>query len=137
MRPRPAAPAARRRGVAAAAGKEAGSVHWVKDQVEMAGVKLRLARVAHASYLAPMKTLSVKLPEALAKWLAGEARLTRRSRSALVREALEAKRNGRSNGAKGAPKPQNMAEALASLGGFFNGPTDLSTNPKHLEGFGK
>lgn len=120
-----------------AAGKEAGTVHGVKELVEMTEAKLRIARVAQASYFARIKTLSVKLPESLAKWLAGEAKLTRRSRSELVREALEAKRNGHSNGAKGTPKPQNMAEALASLGGFFNGPTDLSTNPKYLEGFGK
>ncbi len=36
-----------------------------------------------------MKTLSVKLPEPMAKWLTAEAKTTRRSRSALVREALE------------------------------------------------
>jgi len=84
-----------------------------------------------------MKTLSVKIPEALAKWLAGESKQTRSSRSAIVREALEQKREGRGGGGKGAKKPRNMAEALDSLGGTFHGPKDLATNPKHLEGFGQ
>jgi len=84
-----------------------------------------------------MKTLSVKLPEALAKWLAGEARLTRRSRSALVREALEAKRNDHSAESRGSKEPMNMDEALGSLGGTFRGPKDLATNPKYFDGFGK
>ncbi len=84
-----------------------------------------------------MKTLSVKLPEPLARWLAGEAKLTRRSRSDIVREAIEHRRNGYVNGTKGAKKPQNMAEALDSLGGTFRGPKDLSTNPKYLEGYGE
>lgn len=84
-----------------------------------------------------MKTLSVKLPERLAQWLVSEARLTRRSRSAIVRDALELKRNSHANGSRDARKPKNMAEALASLGGFFEGPGDLSTNPKYFDDFGK
>ncbi len=96
-----------------------------------------LACVAEVSYDGRMKTLSVKIPESLATWLLGEAKRSRRSRSDLVREALEAKRNGNGNDGKGAKKPQNMAEAMAELGGIFNGPTDLSTNPKYFEGFGE
>lgn len=83
-----------------------------------------------------MKTLSVKLPEPLAKWLLGESKQTRRSRSALVREALEAKRNGHANGGR-AKKRVTMAEAMADLRGSISGPRDLSTNPKYFEGFGK
>jgi len=90
--------------------------------------------VAVSSYDARMKTFSVKLPESLAKWLLGESKQTRRSRSELVREALEAKRDGH---AKGTKKPMNMAEALDSLGETFRGPNDLATNPKHFEGFGR
>ena len=81
-----------------------------------------------------MKTLSVKIPESLAKWLVGEARQTRRSRSAIVREVLESRSSGQGRGKK---KEVTMAEALDSLGGTFRGPRDLSTNPKHLEGLGQ
>ena len=82
-----------------------------------------------------MKTLSVKLPESLVEWLEAEAALTKQSRSELVREALMAKRSG--GVASTEPKPLNMADALDALGGTFRGPKDLSTNPKHLEGFGE
>ncbi len=80
-----------------------------------------------------MKTLSVKLPDPLAKWLFGEAKQTRRSRSALVREALEAKRSGKG----GKPKRRSLADALLEGGGPFDGPGDLNSNPKHWDGFGK
>ena len=80
-----------------------------------------------------MKPLSVKLPETLAQWLAGEAKLRRRSRSAIVREALEEQRDGRAK----EKKPASMADALHDLKGTLRGPRDLSTNPRHLEGFGR
>lgn len=80
-----------------------------------------------------MKTLSVKIPDPLAKWLLGEAKQTRRSRSELVREALEAKRQG--NGGK--PKRRSLADALLECGGTFDGPGDLSTNPRYMDDFGK
>ncbi len=82
-----------------------------------------------------MKTLSVKIPESLAEWLAGEARKSQRSRSDLVREALELKRRG-GDGGGASGKPMSMAEAMADLRGSIRGPKDLSTNPEHLEGFG-
>ncbi len=81
-----------------------------------------------------MKTLSVKLPESLAEWLIEESRVKRRSRSELVREALEARRRG---GQDGETKPLTMAAALLSCGEGFDGPRDLSTNPKYFNGFGK
>jgi Arc/MetJ-type ribon-helix-helix transcriptional regulator len=80
-----------------------------------------------------MKTLSVKIPDPLAKWLLGESKESRRSRSELVREALEAKRQG----STGKPAKRNLADALLECGGTFDGPADLSTNPRHLEGFGE
>lgn len=81
-----------------------------------------------------MKTLSVKLPEPLAKWLAVEAKTTRRSRSEIVRAALEQRRSGN---AKGKRKRPTMADAMADLRGTISGPRDLSTNPKYLDGLGK
>jgi len=81
-----------------------------------------------------MKTLSVKLPEPLAKWLAGEAKSTRRSRSEIVRAALEQRRSGN---VKGQRKRPTMADAMADLRGTISGPRDLSTNSKYLDGIGK
>ncbi len=81
-----------------------------------------------------MKTFSVKLPEPLAKWLTDEANSTRRSRSDLVREALELRRQGNGRTPK---KRITMAEAMADLRGTVSGPTDLSTNPKYFADFGK
>lgn len=76
-----------------------------------------------------MKTISVKLTEQEADWLVRRARETKRSRSSIVREALERERNGEDQIA-------NCRDLLSRLDGFFDGPSDLSTNPKHLEGFG-
>ena len=73
-----------------------------------------------------MKTLSVKVSEPLAAKLAAMARKRRTTRSAIVREALEKYGGTRS-----------FAEAAAEYHGAFSGPADLSTNPKHMKGFGK
>jgi Arc/MetJ-type ribon-helix-helix transcriptional regulator len=77
-----------------------------------------------------MKTLSVRVTEPLAVWLDRQADALGCSRSDLVRQALEEHRqkNGQAN---------NCRERLAALGGFSHGPRDLSTNPRHLAGFGK
>jgi Arc/MetJ-type ribon-helix-helix transcriptional regulator len=79
-----------------------------------------------------MKTLSVKIPESLEKWLSGEAKRKKRSRSDLVREALERSRSG-----EGTEKQTTLAEAMADLKGTITGPPDLSTNPSHFADFGK
>ncbi len=105
-----------------------------KTENEQSTGKERLARVADLSYPALMKTLSVKLPEPLAEWLLEESRTKRRSRSELVREALELRRRGDKNGKS---KPLTMAEAMADLRGSVRGKRDLSTNPKYMEGFGE
>jgi Arc/MetJ-type ribon-helix-helix transcriptional regulator len=80
-----------------------------------------------------MKMLSVKIPDPLAKWLIGEAKQSRRSRSDLVREALEEKKRGHA----GKPAKRNLADALLECGSTFDGPKDLSTNPRYMEGFGR
>ena len=77
-----------------------------------------------------MKTLSVKLPEPLANWVSGRSRKLGRTQSALVREVLERERAGGS-------RSKSCRDLLVALDGFFDGPGDLSTNPKHLESFGK
>ena len=76
-----------------------------------------------------MKTVTVKLPDSLAAWLARRARELGRPQSEIVREALE-RASGGNSGA-------SCHDAFADVCGIVDGPTDLSTNPKHLAGFGE
>ena len=76
-----------------------------------------------------MKTITVKLPEPLAAWLSRRARALGRSQSDLVREALQSA----SDGTSGA----TCHDVFADICGVIDGPRDLSTNPKHLSGFGE
>ncbi|MFM7291701.1 MAG: CopG family ribbon-helix-helix protein [Planctomycetia bacterium] len=78
-----------------------------------------------------MRTISVKLPEPLATWLDRAASERSRSRSEIIREALE-----RWQAAARAGDGPSVAEALGDLRGSVSGPRDLSTNPKHLRGYG-
>lgn len=77
-----------------------------------------------------MKTLSVKLPPPLARWLLKRSRELGRTQSDLVRQALEEQRQGKA-------QAKSCADLMADFEGFFEGPPDLSTNPKYLEDFGK
>jgi Ribbon-helix-helix protein, copG family len=79
-----------------------------------------------------MKTISLKLPVPLANWLAKRANELGRSRSDLVRQALEEQRQGKNSRGE-----KSCAELMAEFGGFFRGPRDLSTNPKYMRDFGK
>ena len=79
-----------------------------------------------------MKTISLKLPVPLANWLAKRANKLGRSRSDLVRQALEEQRQGKNSRGE-----KSCAELMAEFGGFFRGPRDLSTNPKYMRDFGK
>jgi hypothetical protein len=76
-----------------------------------------------------MKTITVKLPDRLAAWLSRRARELGRPQSDLVREALQRA----SEGTSGA----SCHDAFADVCGVVDGPRDLSTNPKHLAGFGE
>jgi predicted transcriptional regulator len=77
-----------------------------------------------------MRTVSFKLPTKLDRALDDLARRRRASRSAVVREALEAL-------TKTKDKRRSVTEAAGDLVGRFEGPGDLSTNPKHMADFGK
>src|SRR6266496_5504555 len=79
-----------------------------------------------------MKTISLKLPAPLANWLAKRANELGRSRSDMVRQALEEQRQGKNNRGE-----KSCAELMAEFGGFFRGPRDLSTNPKYMRDLGK
>ena len=76
-----------------------------------------------------MKTISVKLPESLATWLSRRASELGRPQSDLVREALQRSRAG-TGGA-------SCHDLFADVCGVIEGPRDLSTNPRHLNGFGE
>jgi predicted transcriptional regulator len=76
----------------------------------------------------PMRTVSFKLPEQLDDALSDLARRRRSSRSALVREALEALAKG---------KRRSVTAAVDEVVPAVQGPADLSTNPKHMAGYGR
>jgi predicted transcriptional regulator len=79
-----------------------------------------------------MKTLSLKLPEALDDELENLAARKRTSKSAVIREALSGYlgRNGSTQGA-------SFAALAGDLAGCVEGPDDLSVNPDHLAGYGR
>lgn len=79
-----------------------------------------------------MTTRSLKLPESVAERLAVEARARQKPKSALVREFIERGLSGAAT--KGSPSFHALAKDKA---GCFRGPRDLTTNPKHMEGFGR
>ena len=80
-----------------------------------------------------MQTISLKLPEDLLADLKREAKARRVSKSALVRESLEAALRNRSR--HGAVSCYDLARDLA--GSVRGLPRDLASNPKYMEGFGE
>ncbi len=79
-----------------------------------------------------MSTVSLKLPDALHRRLAATATRSRRSKSAIIREALERYLD------EVEPAPAgSVYDLLRDLIGSVEGPKDLSTNPRHLKGLGK
>ena len=79
-----------------------------------------------------MPALSLKLPRSLLAKLDAVARRRKTTKSAVLREALE------SYFKNGSGKPKVSAYDLAKdLCGRYEGPRDLSTNPKHMEGYGR
>jgi len=75
-----------------------------------------------------MRTVSFKLPSHLNDALNVLARRRKSSRSALVREALELFTHA---------KRRSVTAMVDTLIGGVDGPRDLSSNPKHLTGYGK
>jgi Arc/MetJ-type ribon-helix-helix transcriptional regulator len=80
-----------------------------------------------------MPTVTVKLPAGLESRLRAAVVRRRSTRSALVREALEAHLAGGS-----ADAPEESCLGLASdLAGSLTGPADLSSNPRRMRGYGR
>lgn len=78
--------------------------------------------------MTPMRTVSFKLPESLDEALTDLAKRRKSSRSAIVREALEGLAAG---------EQRSVTAIVDALLTPLDGPVDLSTNPKHLSGYGK
>lgn len=78
--------------------------------------------------MARLKTMTIKVPEALSAKVARIAKKRGSTRSEVVREALQAYEGG---------ERPSFAEAAARFLGAAKGPGDLSTNPKHMKGYGK
>ena len=76
-----------------------------------------------------MKTLTMKLPDAILAWLENEARRVNRPKSAVVREVLQQHQHQQRRSAL------DLAGELC--GCVESGLHDLSHNKKHLKGFGR
>lgn len=78
-----------------------------------------------------MRTLTIRIPAELDRWLAAEAKRLGRTKSEIVQQALMQQRN--------AKKPRSLHDRMKDVCGIIkDGPPDLSTNMrKYLEGFGE
>lgn len=79
-----------------------------------------------------MGTLTVKLSPALEARLDALVRRRKQRKSVLVREAIERLVDDGSELADG-----TVLEVLKDLKGIGDGPRDLSSNKKHMRGFGR
>jgi predicted transcriptional regulator len=77
-------------------------------------------------------TVTVKLPETLARRLKSMAARRGETQSALVREALRTHLERGSEPASG-----SCLELARDLAGSLEGAADLSTNRRHLRGYGR
>ena len=80
-----------------------------------------------------MERINVRVDERLKQELEAEARERGVSPSDIVRQALEEHMRQRTP----YTNCRDLAERLGVLGSAKGLPRDLSTNPKHLEGFGR
>jgi hypothetical protein len=79
-----------------------------------------------------MKTISVKVSEALDLKLIAVAARRRESKSALIRAALDQIVESNES-----ITPSSCLDLAKDLIGSFEGPPDLSHNKKHLKGYGR
>jgi Arc/MetJ-type ribon-helix-helix transcriptional regulator len=79
-----------------------------------------------------MNMLTLKLSDELNAQLALVAKRNHKTKSDVVRQALEAYLNGVGKAGKG-----TIADLAADLIGSLEGPGDLSHNPQYMDDFGK
>ena len=79
-----------------------------------------------------MTTLSLKIPDELAKRLDALAEKQHRTRSELIREAIAARIDAEAT----STTPSLLEQASDLCGSGKSGMGDLASNPDHLSGFG-
>jgi len=82
--------------------------------------------------MAPSQRITIRIPESLGKRLKKSAGLKGQPESEVVREALEGYL--RQNAGQSAFE---MAKQAGLIGRLKGAPKDLSTNPRHMRGFGE
>ena len=81
--------------------------------------------------IAPMKTISLKLPDEVDARLEARAKAIGKSKSALTREALTKYLEGQGG------SEVSCLDLVRDLVGRAKGPGDLASNKKHLRGYGR
>ena len=79
-----------------------------------------------------MPTITLKLPDGLAARVSATVRRRGMTISALVREALEHRLGGEKR-----DRTRSCLDLAADLAGALTGPADLSSNARHLKGYGR
>jgi predicted transcriptional regulator len=79
-----------------------------------------------------MRTITLKLPDGLAARVSATVRRRGVSTSALVREALEDRL-----GSEKRDRAGSCLDLAGDLAGVLGGPADLSSNGRHLKGYGR
>ena len=79
-----------------------------------------------------MKMISLKIPEKLAGRLNAMAGKHGKAKSEIVRAALEAYIDS-----EGEIGDASFLAIASDLSGVVSGPEDLSSNPEHMDGYGK
>jgi predicted DNA-binding protein len=82
-------------------------------------------------YYPEMKTISLKLPDALDTRLEGRAKDLGKTKSEITRDAL-----GRFL-EESSPTGVSCLDLVRDLVGIAHGPGDLASNKKHLRGYGR
>ncbi len=79
-----------------------------------------------------MKSISLKLPDPLHAQLERLSQERGAAKSDVIRDALEAYFSGAKNGTR-----VSCLDLASDLAGVIDGPSDLATNPKYMQGFGE
>ena len=79
-----------------------------------------------------MSKLSLNVPKPLEVKLRAEAKRRRATRAKVALEALEKQFH-----VKKAQGKVSIADLISDLAGCYDGPSDLSTNKKYMEGYGR
>jgi hypothetical protein len=82
-----------------------------------------------------MTTLTIKISRSLKRRLPDAAQRSHLSESELVRRALTAYITLPADGAESFVSALDLAGGL--VGCFEGGPSDLASNPRHMDGFGR